>query len=91
MPSWAGSTTATNGLLEANRILAPFRLPLDAPAGARATFFLEMRADEVSRLAAIGSRPARDLQGFILVATAPCLRLAAARMLGRSGSPSAGA
>jgi len=50
-----------------------------------------MRADEVSRLAAIGSLPARDLQGFILVATAPLLQLAAARMLGRSGSPSAGA
>jgi hypothetical protein len=50
---------------------------------AGATFFLEMRADEVGRLVEVRALPAKEQQGYTLVAAGRCLQLAAERMLGR--------
>lgn len=58
-------------------------LPVDSPTGMRATFFLESTPEEVRELVAAGELPASEYRGHLVVSTARCLQLAAARMLNR--------
>ncbi|HEV2122170.1 MAG TPA: hypothetical protein VGW38_05265, partial [Chloroflexota bacterium] len=62
-------------------------LPVESPTGMRATFFLECTVEEVMELVATAALPSKEDQGYWVVATAPCLQLAASRMLQRVAYP----